>query len=94
MLVVNSYRKKFVEDVSVFYSPQHPPATTYLKAIISPAAELQHARLFVKGKVLDIDLAGGLVNGGRFPFDQALGIDGRLGGQSHLEIAIRTYGQG
>lgn len=63
---------------------------TYLKAVVSPATELQHTRLLVKREILNINLAGRLVNGRRLPLDQALVVDGGLGGKSHLKVAVRT----
>ena len=63
---------------------------THLFAIIGPRAELHDASLLIKREVLDIDLARGLVDGRWFPFDLAVGKEGRLGGQSHLKVAVST----
>lgn len=56
------------------------PACPYLEAVVSPTTKFEDAGLLVEGKILDIDLARALVNGGGFPFDEALVVDGGLGG--------------
>ena len=68
----------------------HLRQNTNLKSVVGPRSELEHARLFVKGKILDIDLATGFVDGRRFPLDQTVVIHRRFSGKRHLKIAIRT----
>lgn len=63
---------------------------TYLKSVVCPATKLENARLFIKWKVFDVDLARALVNCRRFPFDQPLIVDGSLGGKSHFEVSVRA----
>ena len=59
-----------------------------LVAVVGPRAELEHARLLVKGEVFDVDLATRFVDGRRSPLDQPVVVHGRLGRQRHLEIAV------
>lgn len=60
----------------------------HLEAVVRPRAELEDARLLVEGEVLDVDLAARLVNGRRFPLDQAAVVHRCLGGQRHLEVPV------
>lgn len=62
----------------------------YLESVVCPATELKNACLLVEGKIFHIYFAGRLVNSGRFPFDQPLVIDGCLGRQRYLEVAVGT----
>ena len=63
---------------------------THLEAVVGPAAELHDAGLLVEGEVLHVDLARGLVDGGRLPLHEAVVPQRRLGGERHLEVAIRA----
>ena len=63
---------------------------THLEAVVRPAAELHDTGLLVEGKILDVHLTGAVVDGGGFPFYQPLAVEGRLGGQCHLEVAVGT----
>ena len=65
-------------------------AQIHLKSVVGPAAKLEDARLFVKGKIFDVNLATRLVDGRRFPFNQSRVVHCRFGGQGHFKIAIRT----
>ena len=47
-------------------------ACKYRVTVVRPGPELHPAELFVEGEVLDVHLAGGVVDGGRLPLDQAL----------------------
>ena len=60
----------------------------YLKTIVSPAAELHDASLLVERKVLDVHLAGRVVDGRRLPLHFARGHQGGLCGQRDLEVAV------
>lgn len=60
----------------------------YLKPIIGPRSEFHNTGLFVEWEIFDVDFAWRLVNGRRFPLDQAIPPQGGLGCQGHLEIAI------
>lgn len=62
----------------------------YLESVVGPGAELHDAGLLVEGEVLDVDLARGLVDGGRAPLHAPRVVQRRLGGQRHLEVAVRT----
>ena len=62
----------------------------YLEAIVCPTAKLHDTCLLVKREVLDVYLAGGLVDGRRLPLHQAVEPDRGLGGKGHLEIAVST----
>lgn len=62
----------------------------YLESVVSPATELKNACLLVEGKIFHVYFAGRLVNGGWFPFDKPLVVDGRLGRQRYLEVAVGT----
>jgi len=64
------------------------PDSSHLEAVISPRAEFHHARLFVEGKIFDIDLAGRLINRRRLPLDPAREVEGRLRRQRHLEVTV------
>lgn len=59
-----------------------------LKTVISPRTEFHHAGLFVEGEVLDVDLAGGLVDGGWFPLHAAGVVERRFCRQRHLKVAV------
>ena len=43
-----------------------------LKPVIGPAAELHNTSLFVEWEILDVNLTGGFINGGRFPLYQPI----------------------
>jgi len=64
----------------------------YLEAVIGPTTEFQNAGLLVKGEIFYVYLTRRLVNGRRFPLDQPLVVDGCLGRQRNLEVAIRAVG--
>lgn len=68
-------------------------ASSYLKAIVCPRTELHDAGLLVEGEVLDVDLARGLVDGGRAPLHAARVVQRGLRRQRHLEVAVRTVRQ-
>jgi hypothetical protein len=61
-----------------------------LKAVVRPGAELHDAGLLFEGEVLDVDLAGRLVDGGRPPLHAARVVQRRLRRQRHLEVAVRA----
>ena len=65
-------------------------ATTHLESIVGPRAKLENTRLFVEGKVLDVDFATRFVDGRRFPFDETSVVHGRFGRQSHLKVTVRA----
>lgn len=44
----------------------------------------------VKGEVLDVNLARGLINGGRFPLDSPIVVQDRLGHDGDLIVAVGT----
>lgn len=60
----------------------------YLKAIIRPGAKFHDAGLLIKGEVLDVDLAGRLVNRWRLPVDSTGIVESGFRRQGYLEIAI------
>lgn len=60
----------------------------HLKTVVGPRAEFHNARLLIEGEVLDVDLAGRFVNGGRAPLDATRVVERRLRRQRHLEIAV------
>ena len=64
--------------------------TTHLVAVVGPAAELHVAVLLVEGEPLDVDLAGGLVDGRRLPVHLARVPQRRLRHQRHLVLAVRA----
>ena len=66
----------------------------YLESIVGPAAELHDAGLLVEGEVLHVHLAGGVVDGGRLPLHPPLVVQGRLRGQRHLKVPVRTGEKG
>jgi hypothetical protein len=53
---------------------------TDLKPIIGPRTKLHDTGLLVEGKVFDVNLTGGLVDGGRFPLHQPVVPQRRLRG--------------
>ena len=59
-----------------------------LKPIIGPRSEFHHTGLLIERKVLDVNHAGGLVDGRRLPLDEAVVPQRGLCRQRHLEIAI------
>ena len=59
-----------------------------LKSIVGPAAELHNTGLLIEGEILDVHLTGAVVDGGRPPLHLPGAVEGRLGGQSHLEITV------
>lgn len=60
----------------------------YLKSIVSPATEFQHACLLVEREKFHVDLARRFEYGRRFPFYQSYMVYGRLGSQRHVEISV------
>lgn len=64
--------------------------STHLKPIIGPGSEFHDTRLFVEGKVFDVNLTGRLVNCRWFPFHQTVPPEGGLGGEGHLKVSIGT----
>ncbi len=58
--------------------------------IVGPGAELERAVLLVEGEVLDLDLAGALVNGRREPGDAPIEEDDGVGEDCHFVRPIRT----
>lgn len=64
----------------------------YLEAVIGPTTEFQNAGLLVKGEILYVYLTRRLVNGRRLPFHQSLVVDGCLGRQGNLEVAVSAVG--
>lgn len=58
--------------------------------VIGPRPELERAVLLVKGEVLDLDLAGTLINGRREPEDAAIELDNGIGEDCYLIGSIRT----
>ena len=71
---------------------RHTASLPYLEAVIGPTTEFQNAGLLVKGEIFYVYLTRRLVNGRRFPLDQPLVVDGCLGRQRNLEVAIRAVG--
>ena len=67
-----------------------PSKLDHLKAIICPAAKLHDTGLLVEGEILDVHLTGAVVDGGRPPLHLPGAVEGRLGGQRHLEVAVST----
>lgn len=63
---------------------------TDLKSVVGPGAKLHYAGLLVEGEVLDVDLAGGLVDGGRAPLHAPRIVQSRLRRQRHLKVAVRA----
>lgn len=61
-----------------------------LEAIVGPRSEFHDARLLVEWEILDVDLAGGLINCRRLPFHPSGVVESGFGGQCHLEIPIST----
>ncbi len=53
-----------------------------------PEDKQQIAGLLVEGEELDVDGAGGLVDGGRLPDHGAVGVQRGLGHQSHLVVPV------
>jgi len=68
-------------------SSEHTP---HLKTIVGPRAKLHDAALFIKRKILNIDLTGGLVDSWRFPGNISFKCDNRLCHQSHLIVSVRA----
>ena len=59
-----------------------------MESIVSPASKLHDAGLLIEGEVLDVHLAGRVVNGRRSPFHEPGVEQGGLGRQGHLEVAV------
>jgi hypothetical protein len=64
--------------------------TTHLVTIVGPGAELHGAALLIEGKILDINLTGGLVDSWRLPEHFSVEVEGRLRHQCHLIIPVRA----
>ncbi len=75
--------------VCACFSPRSK-TSSYLEAIIGPAAELHHAGLLVEWEILDVHLTGGMVNSRRSPLDLARVHQSSFCGQGHLEVAVST----
>lgn len=58
--------------------------------VICPRSELESAVLLVKGKMLDLDFTGALIDGGRKPVDAAIEKDDDIGEQRYLIGSIST----
>ena len=71
-------------------SSQISRCSPHLEAVVGPAAELHDAGLLVEGEVLHVHLAGGVVDGRRLPGHVPRVVQRGLGGQGHLEVAIRA----
>ena len=63
---------------------------TYLEPIVGPAAELHHTGLLVEGEILDVHLAGAVVDGGGFPGYVPSVIKSCLGCQCYFKVSIST----
>ena len=63
---------------------------SYLETVVGPAAELHDAGLLVEGEVLDVHLAGRMIDGRRSPLHQTRVEEGRLRWQCHLEVTVGT----
>lgn len=77
--------RKFFETSARYISSS---GCSHLEAVVSPRAELHHARLLVEGKIFDVDLAGRLVNRRRLPLDPTRVVQCRLRRQRHLKITV------
>lgn len=62
----------------------------YLIPVVSPGAKFHETFLLVEGKVLDIDLACALVNGGRVPNNAPVIVNDGLGHNDHFVVAVST----
>ena len=70
---------------------QHYPTSSkldHLKAIVCPAAELHHTGLLVEGEILDVHLAGAVVDGGGFPLHQTIVKESGFGCQGYLKVPV------
>ncbi|GBO39431.1 hypothetical protein AVEN_60332-1, partial [Araneus ventricosus] len=63
---------------------------SHVISVVRPRAELHEAALSVEGEVLDVDLAGALVDGRWVPHHPARAVDDGLGHDGHLVVAVRT----
>ena len=63
---------------------------TNLKSIKCPTSEFEEASLLIKWEELDVDLAGGLEDGGRVPHDLAVVVQNGLRHRSHDVVAVGT----
>ena len=82
---------RFVRRAVNVSPPQNGPTYrtgTHLKPVIGPRAELHDTGLLVEGEILDVDLAGRLVDGRGLPLYKAVPPQGGLGGKGHFKIAI------
>ena len=68
--------------------PSLRPPRTHLKPVIGPGPEFHDTGLLVEGEILDVDLAGRLVDGRGLPLYKAVPPQGGLGGKGHFKIAI------
>ena len=64
------------------------PDNSHLETVISPRAKFHHARLFIKGKIFDVDFAGRLINSWWLPVDPARIVESRLRRQRHLKVTV------
>ena len=63
---------------------------TNLKTIVGPTTEFHNTCLFIKRKILYVNLTGWFINSWRFPFYKTIVPKGGLCSESHLKITIRT----
>ncbi len=59
-------------------------------SVISPGTELHVALLLIKGEELDVDLAGGLIDGGRVPGHFARVVQDGFSHYGHLVVSVRA----
>ena len=68
----------------------HKKSEDYLKSIVGPASELHHTGLLVEGEILDVHLAGAVVDGGGFPGNIPSVEESCLGGQCYFKVSVST----
>ena len=85
-------RVKEEGDSLLLLLPHRLRPSSNLKPIIGPRSEFHHTGLLIEWKVLDVNHAGGLVDGRRLPLDEAVVPQSGLCRQRHLEIAVGAKG--
>ena len=63
---------------------------THLKTIVRPTSKFHDTCLFIKREVLDVHLARGVVDCGRFPLNITVVKQGGFCGQGYFKVSIST----
>ena len=79
--------------MNIFEKIKEKGHKTYLEPVERPAAKLEPAGLLVEGEVSDVDITGGLEDGGWLPLDQPVVVQGGLGHRRDVVVTVGTGGK-